>query len=1319
MPVNPRTPLLLLTLAACASPPSGCSCDPDHLKVGRAATLALTIDGRAVSNGGTITIPTVYLAPGEADDLGVLNVKNSGNGDLEISAITVESDPPGVFELRPPGTEAPLSPGPHTVSPAGTNDGVPTLVAMIRVTRPGSPEAMVTGTLRIRSNSVTGETPTPELAYPIALDTKPPRLRYTPETASFGDVAQGAHEDVEVRVANDGGNPLVIRQARLAGHTGFTVAPDDSVAYWESTNQEDPPFITIDPPIAVAPGASRRLAIGYTASGPEQALASLVLVTNDPDAPNGSELRLQANLGVPIRPQVVIRAPDEAEGDVTCDPQTTAPETQGWHAVWKWQINGGDWYTAGPVLRAAEVAPCDLLHCQLVLADDEGHEVASDPAERQLDAGGACDDANACTDDACAPAGGGCEHAANTAPCGDDDPCNGTHRCEDRTCVPDAEPLVCDDDNVCTQDLCEPGVGCDHPPVVSAAPVACDDHDPCSRGDTCSGGACHGQAYSCPDDGLACTSVVCGGDAGCVVTVAPGYCAIGASCVEDKTVNPASNGCQRCDRALAESAWTDVLDGTGCVDGDACTVNDACYAGACEGSPMICPELDDLLCTTRACDDGACVVTVATSRCAIDGACWQDGDDNPDPKTCQRCDSVAPTRWSSLPNTASCNDGDGCTIDDACQGGACVGSARDCGDGLGCTSDGCAAGECTNTITSGCAIDGQCVAAGARKSADGCEVCDPAHPTVWSPATTALSCDDGDGCTLGDVCSGAVCQGAGCAADTHCEDDHCVDDYMAVAGCEWLIVDPRNADFKICGFTTPGSYDFRILSGHGAVMATVVGGGGGAGGDGASSGGGGAGGYIHQTFADLEAGTYDVMVGAGGKGFEAGGGSQFHTIEVDGGGFGSAVSQNYVGGPGGSGGGGGPAGWGVGGAGTDGQGHAGGNGYNVPQNTSGGGGGKEGGGDPGTGSASGNGGSGVLDPIMGVYMAEGGGGGRDFIYTLDGFALKSCGGHGTLIPHAGGDGADGRGCGAGGGGAAAEGGDGGVYLRFRYRTGCGVGCEDDQHCEIDRCVDDTPLVVDPTHGCEDVSPDPVDPDYVICTFTTPGPHTLELTAGHAPIEYTIVGGGGGAGNQTLSGPSGGGGGGGFRHGTLEAAAGTFQIEVGAGGTGMENGGGSRFGRVTVSGGGHGSSSFGNEYIVGHGGSGGGGGPCPAGGGHGGIGIWDEGHDGGRGNLDPNNVTGGGGGAGGAGTPASATASGKGGPAELDPITGLMMGGGGGGSHNEGGTAVGAAGDPCAGAGAKYPSPGGDGVDGQGCGAGGGGTASKGGDGGVYLRFRVE
>ncbi|MEC9071150.1 MAG: hypothetical protein VX938_02170, partial [Myxococcota bacterium] len=41
-----------------------------------------------------------------------------------------------------------------------------------------------------------------------------------------------------------------------------------------------------------------------------------------------------------------------------------------------------------------------------------------------------------------------------------------------------------------------------------------------------------------------------------------------------------------------------------------------------------------------------------------------------------------------------CDDGDPCTLDDACQLGECVGQALDCGDGNICTKDVCLGGEC-------------------------------------------------------------------------------------------------------------------------------------------------------------------------------------------------------------------------------------------------------------------------------------------------------------------------------------------------------------------------------------------------------------------------------------------------------------------------------------------------------------------------------------------------------------------------------------------------------------------------------------------------
>lgn len=99
----------------------------------------------------------------------------------------------------------------------------------------------------------------------------------------------------------------------------------------------------------------------------------------------------------------------------------------------------------------------------------------------------ACNDANPCTVDACG-AGGACAFAQveNGTGCGDGDPCTVADQCEAGQCAAGA-PMVCDDENACTQDKCAAGK-CT---FVNAGPeVACDDGDPCTGWGQCDNAKC-------------------------------------------------------------------------------------------------------------------------------------------------------------------------------------------------------------------------------------------------------------------------------------------------------------------------------------------------------------------------------------------------------------------------------------------------------------------------------------------------------------------------------------------------------------------------------------------------------------------------------------------------------------------------------------------------------------------------------------------------------------------------------------------------------------------------------------------------------------
>ena len=146
---------------------------------------------------------------------------------------------------------------------------------------------------------------------------------------------------------------------------------------------------------------------------------------------------------------------------------------------------------------------------------------------------------------------------------------------------------------------------------------------------------------------------------------------------------------------------------------------------------------------------------------------------------------------STTNNTASCNDGQFCTINDVCSAGTCGGSARNCTDSNVCTTDSCNEGtdvcdNLNNTIACNddqfCTVNDVCgggtCGGSARDCTDsnvcttdscneGTDVCDNLNNTI--------ACNDGQFCTVDDVCSAGVCNGSArdCADVNGCTDDSC------------------------------------------------------------------------------------------------------------------------------------------------------------------------------------------------------------------------------------------------------------------------------------------------------------------------------------------------------------------------------------------------------------------------------------------------------------------------------------------------------------------------------------------------------------------
>jgi alpha-tubulin suppressor-like RCC1 family protein len=332
--------------------------------------------------------------------------------------------------------------------------------------------------------------------------------------------------------------------------------------------------------------------------------------------------------------------------------------------------------------------------------------------------------------------------------------------CSDGACKGSA--VVCDDGQACTADSCDPTKGC----VSLPKGGTCSDGDACTAGDVCSGGAClPGQATDC-DDNNPCTTDNCDTKLGCV---------------------SAANGLP-------------------CSDGDACTNGDGCKNGGCVGPVKVGCD-DGNLCTADSCQPAkGCVHLGAAGPCSDSDACTQSdtcsagtckaGDKTPcndgNPCTTDSCDPAKGCVFAN--NTAACDDLNGCTSGDICQGGACKSTggcglnavcAPKSGGGVACA---CASGysgdgqTCTQVCPQGCLTcsgpsvctqcelgkviqNGQCVSCTPKACGIGCgKVADGCGATLdCGPCSTAnIEAGNGFSCAL--LYNGSIrCWGANAA----------------------------------------------------------------------------------------------------------------------------------------------------------------------------------------------------------------------------------------------------------------------------------------------------------------------------------------------------------------------------------------------------------------------------------------------------------------------------------------------------------------------------------------------------------------------------
>ncbi len=431
-----------------------------------------------------------------------------------------------------------------------------------------------------------------------------------------------------------------------------------------------------------------------------------------------------------------------------------------------------------PVLLAGCVERYDFKHVSDdVLVADGGDGVGGDvsPDGAEITGDGALPDACEadCGGKVCGPDGCG-------GSCGD---CGAGYDCslEGDSCAEDCEILCeglecgasglddecdcggCDDENACTDDYCGGGT-CIYDPLDQI----CDDGDPCTIGDWCVEGACTATDKDC-DDKNPCTDDSCGDDGECQHVdntvgcddddpcTGPDVCAAGTCDGPPKDCDD-GNPCTH--DACSDAGVCDhdpvAMNNEPCDDGNPCT-DDLCSGGACVGSLKPLDELEDLDCL-----------------CAGDADCedLEDGDICNGTLVCTKAEPEDPEGICTVDAVTilTCGDEIGCTLDTCDPVSGCTFTADDgaCDDGNPCTADSCdAEKDCQHVFS------------------DDPAPCDDLNPCTDDACDETLGCqygfnvlpcDDGNACTVGDVCSNGTCAGpdaTDCDDGNPCTDDSC------------------------------------------------------------------------------------------------------------------------------------------------------------------------------------------------------------------------------------------------------------------------------------------------------------------------------------------------------------------------------------------------------------------------------------------------------------------------------------------------------------------------------------------------------------------
>jgi formylglycine-generating enzyme required for sulfatase activity len=372
---------------------------------------------------------------------------------------------------------------------------------------------------------------------------------------------------------------------------------------------------------------------------------------------------------------------------------------------------------------AGPITNCDATCC-LNIKEHKSCELIAD-----------CNDNNPCSVDACTLGTDGWK--CSYGPSGSLDCCVSDFDCDcsegkwqicnpqTATCVDCLNDVDCDDGDNTTVDSC-----------VNGSCVNC---TPDCDGKECGDDGCGGSCGICGDT-YACTVDTCGSGT-CIYTL-DNACVISEQCFDDG--DKGTDFCLECKPVDSSSDWTKLDNGTTCGE------NAECQEGACNCIAEKCVEE---CCDVEAvCFDGGC----CTPQC--DGKeCGDDGCGG----SCGEC-----TGPQEECVAGQCKCQPDCE-DKACGNDGCVDSCGTCDDGNPCNGvETCDLGACVVGESVDCSDVPQCMQAQCNPLSGACDLA-----TVGGG-----QCDDGDACTLDDVCAGGECESGKvllCSDGNECTEDSC------------------------------------------------------------------------------------------------------------------------------------------------------------------------------------------------------------------------------------------------------------------------------------------------------------------------------------------------------------------------------------------------------------------------------------------------------------------------------------------------------------------------------------------------------------------